>query len=149
MEVSGQCPALRPAARCQLGGRYPPVAVGVEPLLLLEGWNLRPVDDDVQRDPIRGNPYRGEVVDREVAEGVGGRDGRDDECKEEARCGCERAAAPAGAAAGPFAARPCRVGRSEVRVAWRHCNDSSDAWAFEAERGSRAPRMASDCWSRS
>ena len=54
------------------------VAVGVEVEPRLEGGDLGLVDDDVEQDPVGLDADAGVVVDREVAERVGG-DERGDE----------------------------------------------------------------------
>ncbi len=52
------------------------VPVGVHRLPLLEGGDLRHVDDDLEVDRVAGDGQAGVVVDREVAEGMGARGGR-------------------------------------------------------------------------
>lgn len=52
------------------------VAIRVDREARLEGWNLGLVDHHVEDDPGWLDPDPGIVVDREVAEGMGGGDGR-------------------------------------------------------------------------
>ena len=77
--------AGRRARRRRLGRRQRPVAVEVEALARLERGDLGLVDDDVEHHPRRLDADPRVVVDREVAERVRQRDGRDDRHEHDAR----------------------------------------------------------------
>ena len=55
------------------------VAIGIEPETGLECRDLGLVDDDVEVDRVRFDPDPRVVVDREVAERMGGHEGRGEE----------------------------------------------------------------------
>ena len=59
------------ALRLDLRSADVSVAVDVEPLALLEGGDLCPIDHHVERDPVAGNADPGVVVDGEIAERMG------------------------------------------------------------------------------
>ena len=59
------------------------VAIGIEAQPSLERRDLGLVHDDVEQDPIGLDPHARVVVDREVAEGVGERHGRQDQDQSE------------------------------------------------------------------
>ena len=120
----GRAPStVRPSAGCERRRRRPPagvglgvgdlaVAVGVEVEACLEGRDLGLVDDDVEEDPVRLDADPGVVVDREVAERVGGGE-RGDE---------QRSDQPS------RTARPARVGATRA-TASREVGVVGDRWS--------------------
>ncbi len=139
-EVGSELLAGRLATDIRLVVGYLAVAVGIEPEARLEGRDLGLVDDDVEPDRLGFDADPGVVVDREVAERMGGGDGRDDEHRRHRDEHADPQATAAGAP--PTAGRPPRAAASGARHRAHHRSAASCSCASVAASGSKLASSA-------